>query len=113
MHPQHVRVIALLSLDHGCIFLADVGNQQMIPMTHISMTYTIWKQVIISFFNLGPLHTMAKGLDHVVVRALETHPKALWKVQIKFCVVKGLKYSVRAYATGPSNKCYFITILFM
>jgi hypothetical protein len=106
MHPQHVRVIALLSLDHGCIFLADVGNQQMIPMTHISMTFTIWKQVMdCPFFNLGPFYTIAKGLDHEVVRALETHPKALsWKVQIKFCVVTGLKYSVTAYATGPLNK---------
>lgn len=62
MHPQHVRVIVLLSLDHGCIFLADVENQQMIPMTHISMTYTIWKQVMdCSFFNLGPFLHYSQG----------------------------------------------------
>jgi hypothetical protein len=34
---------------------------------------------------------MAKGRDHEVVRALETHPEAIpWKFEIEFCVVMGL-----------------------
>ena len=40
---------------------------------------------------LKPLYTMANGHNHVIVRALETHPKAIpWKIQIQFCVATGL-----------------------
>ena len=35
---------------------------------------------------------MAKGRDHEIVRALETHPKAVpWRIDIEFCVVMGLQ----------------------
>ena len=31
--------------------------------------------------NLGPLHTQVKGCDHVLVRALGSHPKAMPLIQ--------------------------------
>ena len=35
---------------------------------------------------------MTKGCDHEIVRALETHPKAvLWTIEIELCVVTGLQ----------------------
>ena len=35
---------------------------------------------------------MAKNRDHEIVRALETHPKAVpWRIEIEFCVVMGLQ----------------------
>ena len=35
---------------------------------------------------------MAKGHDHEIVRAAETHPKAgPWKIGIEFCVIMGLQ----------------------
>ena len=35
---------------------------------------------------------MAKGRDHEIVRAFETHPKAVpWTNEIEFCVVTGLQ----------------------
>ena len=38
-----------------------------------------------------PLHTMAKGHVHRIVKALETHLKAgPWKIEFDFCVVTGL-----------------------
>ena len=37
-----------------------------------------------TFLTLGPLYTMAKGCDHEIVRALETHPKAIpWETEIE------------------------------
>ena len=59
-----------------------------------------------------PHYTIVKGCDHKIVRAFETHPKAvLWIIEIELCVV--FKRSVKIYATGLSTECYFITILFM
>ena len=35
---------------------------------------------------------MAKGLDHEMLRALETHPKAIpGKIEMEFCMVTGLQ----------------------
>ena len=45
-----------------------------------------------SFVRLGATYTMVKGCDHELVRALETHMKAVpWKINIEICMVAGLQ----------------------
>ena len=44
---------------------------------------------------LGPFHTRTKGCDHVMVRALDSHPKVVsWVLGWPFWVV-----------TGPPTQC--------
>ena len=40
----------------------------------------------------GPLYTMTKGRDHEIVRALDTHPKAVpWNILNELCADPGLQ----------------------
>lgn len=44
------------------------------------------------------------------VRGLDNHLKTLpWKTEIEFCVVMGLKCSVKTQVAGLSAECYFLT----
>ena len=63
---------------------------------------------------LGPLHTWAKNRDHEIVRAQKKVLKVVLRhLQNHVMWSRILKYSVKAYVTGPSTKCYFNTFLFM
>ena len=43
-------------------------------------------------WSLGPLHVMAKGRDHEIVKALKFVAKCdLWKIEIEFCGAMGLR----------------------
>lgn len=38
-------------------------------------------------WNLWPLHTRAKDCDHVIVRALDSHLKAILAIQLTWCAM--------------------------
>ena len=54
--------------------------------------FSIYQFINLIFSMLGPLYSMDKVRDHRIVRALETHPKAVpLKVEVEYCVVMGLQ----------------------
>ena len=73
--------------------------------------YMDWPQVIWDLIwtspNLGPLHTWAKRLDHVIVRAQKKCPKAV-PTHFKSHVVLSwaLKCNVKPYVVGPQMTLY-------
>lgn len=49
----------------------------------------------------GQLNAMLKGCDHEIVRALNTHPKAiLWKLELFFVWLWAFRFIVNAHSTG-------------
>ena len=60
----------------------------------------------------GQLNAMLKGCDHEIVRALNTHPKAvLWKLELFFVWLWAFRFIVNAHSTGLLTECFVITIL--
>jgi hypothetical protein len=54
----------------------------------------------------------AKGCDHEIVRALETHLKAVpWTFEIGFYMVTGLQVQCKDICDRALNEMLFITIL--
>ena len=56
----------------------------------------------------GPDSTMVKGRDHEIVRALETHLKAIpWRIKIEFCVVMRLQVEFQHIGDQTLNQMLF------